>query len=69
MLKPNDKHTPRTRLSLKKSVRDTRSNGKPVYGIKGKPVLSNTINVLEQCPIDYMHCVSEGIMKKLMKQY
>ena len=54
VLKPNDKHTPRTRSSFKKHVRDARSNSKPVYGIKGKSVLSNT---LKQCPIDYMHCV------------
>ena len=33
------------------------------YGIKEKSVLSNTINVIEQCPIDYMHCVLEGVTK------
>ena len=54
--------------SFKKRVRDARSNGKQVHGIKEKSVLSNTINVLKQCPIDYMHCVL-CVMKKLMKQY
>ena len=36
-----------------------------MLGIKGESVLSNTI---EQCPVDYMHCVLEGITKKLMKK-
>ena len=32
-------------------------------------VLSRYINILEQCPINYMHAALEGVIKKMMKNY
>ena len=46
-------------------------SGEPVMGIKGHSVLvSSNLLELPQCiPIDYMHCVLEGIFKSLLKHW
>ena len=40
-----------------------------VYGVKGYSVLHllKTFDIIEGNPIDYMHCVLLGVVKKLFK--
>ena len=45
---------------------EAKRGGMAVYGVKGTSILSNSITIPNQCPIDYMHAVLEGVMNKLM---
>lgn len=38
----------------------------PVFGVKGRSVLSPYIDLLNSVPVDYMHAVLEGVTKALL---
>lgn len=40
-----------------------------VNGIKGKSVLSGIVDLVRGVPIDYMHCVLEGVTKWLLEKW
>ena len=40
------------------------STGIPVFGIKGKNIFGRLVDIPDNLPIDWMHCVCEGIMKR-----
>ena len=60
---------PRTSRQQMEWAKEAERNGMAVYGVKGTSILSNSIAIPNQCPIDYMHAVLEGVMKKLMQNY
>jgi len=39
-----------------------------VNGIKGVSPLSTLVDLATGAPIDYMHCVLEGVVKRLMNK-
>ena len=38
-----------------------------INGIKGHSILSDVVNIATELPTDYMHCVLEGVMKRLLE--
>ena len=40
-----------------------------MYGIKGKSALTSIVDLALGAPIDYMHCVLEGVVKRLLKKW
>ena len=64
-----DRHVHRSESQLIEWAEKAEKKGQPVFGVKGKSALTKHINVLEQCPVDYMHAVLEGVIKKLMSSF
>ena len=56
----------RTSQSIKAAADKAEEEGGVVDGIKGKSVLSSVINLAIGFPIDYMHCVLEGVVKRML---
>ena len=44
------------------------ATGSDIYGIKGKNVFGRLVSIPENVPIDWMHCVCEGILKRQLFQ-
>ena len=45
-----------------------RAKPEPADGIKGHSVLSSIVDFPLAAPIDYMHCVLEGFVKRLLEK-
>lgn len=63
---PGEEHEPRTESHLQECTRDAEASGSAVYGVKGKSVLSDHINLTKSVAIDYMHAVLEGVTESLL---
>lgn len=63
-LNPNCKL--RTEQDIKTSAEQAESSGRAVSGIKGYSILYHVINIPNGVPIDYMHCILEGVVKSLL---
>ena len=50
-----------------KAAKDAKRDGQVVNGIKGRSVLTGVVDLVADIPIDYMHCVLEGVVKWLME--
>lgn len=59
----------RTNDSVLKSAVKAEAEKVIVDGIKGKSVLTNVIDLVAGVPVDYMHCVLEGVMKWLVEKW
>ena len=57
----------RTHDKLKQAARKAEEKGEAVDDIKGKSALSKLVNLVDGTPIDYMHCVLEGVIKCLLE--
>ena len=66
---PDTKYPTRTNSSVIKAASDAEKDGKVVLGIKGKSVLTGMIDLVDDVPIDYMHCVLDGVVKWLMEHW
>ena len=66
---PDTKYPTRTNSSVIKAASDAIKDGKVVQGIKGRSVLTGIIDLVDDVPIDYMHCVLEGVVKWLMERW
>lgn len=64
---PNGLYTERTHEGVIKDACSAITSNCIVNGIKGKSVLANLIDVIDGVPVDYMHCVLEGITKKILQ--
>ena len=64
---PDASHTLRTQEQMKAWASVAQTTGKPQYGVKGVSVLAEAIEFPQCIPIDYMHCILEGVFKQLMK--
>lgn len=40
------------------------TTGSVIFGVKGKNVFGRLISIPENVPIDWMHCVCEGVLKR-----
>ena len=69
MYHPNDEHRPRRYIQQQQWAKEAERTGQTVYGVKGTSILSNSMDLVKQCPIDYMHAVLEGVVKKLMQNF
>lgn len=66
---PNAPHTPRCESDMLKWAEDAEANGKPIFGLKGKSVLSPYLNIAKDVPVDYMHAVLEGVSRTLLLNF
>lgn len=64
---PSERHQPRTMRHVKRCVRAAEADGQARYGVKGRSVLIDHINVIQAVPVDYMHAVLEGVTKRLLE--
>ena len=64
---PSDEHEQRTLANLVEFVRQAESTHKSVYGIKGRSILSEHMNIILSVVIDYLHSILEGITKAFME--
>lgn len=64
---PGTVYSLRTNEGMMQDGIQAERNKAVVNGIKGQSVLSGIIDLVNGSPIDYMHCVLEGIMKKLLE--
>uniref|UniRef100_A0A1X7UPB3 Uncharacterized protein n=1 Tax=Amphimedon queenslandica TaxID=400682 RepID=A0A1X7UPB3_AMPQE len=56
----------RTLQSIEAAQNKSNETGAIVDGIKGKSVLHGYLNLVNDVPPDYMHCVLEGVTKSLL---
>ena len=63
---PGTNYPPRTAASIKAAAVSA-TEDVPVEGIKGHSILSSIVDSLLTAPIDYMHCVLEGVKWLLEK--
>lgn len=63
-----DTFPPRTTENVKEHAKVATKTGKSLFGVKGKGLLSNIIDIPSQVPIDYMHCVLEGVAKRFVNE-
>ena len=54
----------RTAEETRRHARLAETSGTPVFGIKGQNVFSKLVDIPDNLPIDWMHCVCEGILKR-----
>ena len=52
-----------------KWAEDAEANGKPIFGLKGKSVLSPYLKIAKDVPVDYMHAVIEGVSRTLLLNF
>ena len=57
----------RTHNSIVLAAREAEKQNKVIDGIKGKSALTKVVDLVNGIPIDYMHCVLEGVTKRLLK--
>lgn len=57
----------RTHDSIKLAGREAEQSKTVVNGIKGKSVLTKVVDLVNGIPVDYMHCVLEGVTKRLLE--
>lgn len=48
-------------------AKDAERNETVVNGVKGKTLLSSMVDLCDGTPIDYMHCVLEGVTKRILE--
>ena len=59
----------RTATSVKRDAEEAERSGSAVHGILGKSVLQPCLNIVDGVPVDYMHCVLEGVTKWLLHSW
>lgn len=64
-----ESRTLRTNSSVMKAAEQAVQGGMVVDGIKGKSVLSGVVDLVNDIPIDYMHCILEGVTKWLLQKW
>ncbi len=66
---PGTEYPLRTAQSIHEASERAERENKIVQGIKGKSVLSDILDLVKCVPIDYMHCVLEGVTKWLINRW
>ena len=66
---PHTKYVSRSNDSVKMAANEAEKNRVIVDGIKGRSVLTDVIDLVGGSPVDYMHCVLEGVMKWLIAKW
>ena len=58
MYPPDDDHQLRTSSQQRQWAEEAERTGRAVYGVKGTLILSNSIDIQKQCPVDYIPLAS-----------
>ncbi len=66
---PHHHYDLRTNDSVIINANEADSKGEVTCGIKGHSVLSGIIDLVQGVPIDYMHCILEGVVKWLLEKW
>lgn len=66
---PGNSYPIRTNNSVKTAGESAESQSRVVDGIKGASVLTGMVDLVKSIPIDYMHCVLEGVTKWLVEKW
>ena len=66
---PGQEYSLRTNQSIVEAAANAESRKVVIDGIKGRSVLHDVIDLVKFVPIDYMHCVLEGVTKWLVKKW
>ena len=63
---PDEDHRPRSKATIERHGRKAERKGTTVFGVKGKSILSSSIDIVQAVPVDYMHAALEGISRRLL---
>jgi len=63
---PDEQHEPRTNTDIKQHAIQAEEEGRPIFGVKGKSILSSSLDMVSAIPVDYMHAALEGISRRLL---
>ena len=66
---PGNEHPLRTHESMIQDAIEAEHTQQAVNGIKGHSMFSKFLNLANGAPTDYMHCVLEGAVKKLLEKW
>ena len=66
---PGTDYTLRTTQSMRVAAAKAEKESSVVNGIKGPSVIASIVDIAFGAPIDYMHCVLEGVVKRLMEKW
>ena len=64
---PGTNYPRRTHNSIVQAGIQTERDGEVVDGIKGRSPLVGVVDLVKGIPVDYMHCVLEGVTKNSLK--
>lgn len=68
-LPDNNTYALRTNESVKEAAKRAENDKCVVSGIKGVSILTEVVDLVDGVPIDYMHCVLEGVAKWLTEKW
>ena len=66
---PGSDYPPRTNAAVLLDAQKADETKCIVNGIKGKSVLSKIVDLVRGVPVDYMHCVLEGVTKWMLEKW
>lgn len=66
---PDTVYSERTHAEVEAAAAKAENTNSSVKGVIGMSPLVSILNLVESFPIDYMHCVLEGVTKWLMKSW
>ena len=66
---PGTDYPLRTHSSVVSDGIEAQEIGEAVNGIKGRSSLESIVDFVNGIPVDYMHCVLEGVTKKLLNMW
>ena len=69
MYLPGTDYPLRTHTSIVSDGIEAQEVGEAVNGIKGRSSLESIVDLVNGIPVDYMHCVLEGVTKKLLDMW
>ena len=69
MFLPGSEFELRTHDSILEAGVEAKRSNTVVDGIKGETALSDLIDLVHDIPVDYMHCVLEGVTKRLLEYW
>ena len=66
---PGRVYDSRSTISMKTAAAKAERDATVVDGIKGASILASMVDLATGTPIDYMHCILEGVVKRLLEKW
>lgn len=66
---PSTFYQARTVESIKKTAKQAERKGRVIKGIKGRSVITSILDLPLGAPVDYMHCVLEGVVQRFLNKW
>jgi len=63
------KYSDRSQAGVDRAAKKAEADHHVVKGVLGKSPLSKMLEIVNQVPIDYMHCCLEGVVRSLMNRW